>query len=80
MLWLFVGATITKFLLLLLLLSEESAIHSTLGMLLLDEKAYKALAENSKVLYLLQWLQNLPKVIKDTERVSQNSVLQLEAL
>lgn len=51
---------------------------SSFAMLLLDEKAYKALAENSKVLYLLQWLQNLPKVIKDTERVSLNSVLHLE--
>ena len=40
------------------------------AMLLLDDKAYKSLPENSKVLYLLQWLQNLPKVIKETERVS----------
>lgn len=39
------------------------------GMLLLDEKTYKSLSESKKVLYLLQWLQNLPKVIKGMERV-----------
>lgn len=38
-------------------------------MLLLDEKQYKSLAEGKRVLFLLQWLQNLPKTIKETERV-----------
>lgn len=38
-------------------------------MLLLDEKTYGSLSEGKKVLYLLQWLQNLPKVIKGLERV-----------
>ena len=39
-------------------------------MLLLDEKQYKSLTDSKKVLYLLQWLQNLPKVIKAATRVS----------
>jgi hypothetical protein len=38
-------------------------------MLLLDQKEYQSLPEGKKVLYLLQWLQNLPKVIKGLERV-----------
>ena len=39
-------------------------------MLLLDEEQYKSLPEDKKVFYMLQWLQNLPKAIKTTERVS----------
>lgn len=40
------------------------------GMLLLDEKQYRSLTEGKKVLYLLQWLQKLPKVIKTAEKVT----------
>jgi hypothetical protein len=38
--------------------------------LVLDDKQYKALPENKRSLYLLQWLQRLPGVIKNTTRVS----------
>ena len=41
-------------------------------MLLLDENHYRSLSDSKKVLHLLQWLQNLPKVIKAAERVSSN--------
>ena len=38
--------------------------------LVFDDKQYKALPENKRSLYLLQWLQRLPGVIKNTTRVS----------
>ena len=38
--------------------------------LLLEEKQYRALSEDKRELYLLQWLQRLPDVIKNTSRVS----------
>lgn len=38
-------------------------------MLLLEEKAYRALSEGKRELYVLQWLQNLPQAIRGTPRV-----------
>ena len=38
-------------------------------MLLLDEESYRSLSESKRMLYLLQWLQNLPHTIRTTEKV-----------
>ena len=38
-------------------------------MLLLREDEYKSLAGSEKTLYLLQWLQELPQAIRDTDKV-----------
>ncbi len=40
-------------------------------MLLLDEDSFKALPEAKRVSYLLQWLQNLPRVIRATPKVGE---------
>ena len=37
-------------------------------MLLLDEEACKRLSEEKQVLCVLQWLQNLPQVIRNTSK------------
>ena len=51
-------------------LSSYKALKAGTMALLLDDKQYKALPENKRSLYLLQWLQRLPGVIKNTTRVS----------
>ena len=43
-------------------------------MLLLEEKAYRALSESKRELYVLQWLQNLPQAIRGTPRVREGCV------
>lgn len=47
-----------------------NSAHSAVEMsLLLEEEKYKAVPDGKKVLFLLQWLQNLPQVIKSTDKV-----------
>lgn len=45
-----------------------NSAHKTMA-LLLEEEKYQAVPDGKKVLFLLQWLQNLPEVIKKTQKV-----------